>query len=134
MTKPAIPPNVPRIVHYALLAAAAVFAVIVAVLTRDGPFGGEPIPELGFVGIALAIVQVPAALFQRRLFGARIAAAGDDAELATRLRLLATVVPMALLEIAVLSNCLAWLFQGTFLPNGAIAAAVLGIGAALRPF
>lgn len=120
-----------RLIHGALLSGALVFGVVVWFLTRDGGLGGEPVPMLGDVALILAGVMLVAAVSLRALLKNRAArASGADRAL---LCFQAGLVPIALLEGAILFQLTVWMVNGAPMPAAAVAGFLWLVAATLWP-
>lgn len=136
MTEQPSPPfAVQRLLFVALLlgmvAPAIVFAAVLASNDWRG-LGDPPVPELGWAATLFGIAIAPIALLLR---GRKLAAAeAAPPERQGMLRFQARLLPIAMLEGAVLLNLVAWLLNGTVLPTVPVAVVLSGLAVVLTPF
>jgi hypothetical protein len=123
-----------RLVFFALLFGMATFAVVVAVVLQTGDgtgLGGEPMPMLDMVSIALGAAMAVAAFVVRGTLQRRAAAATGAARSHARFR--ATLVPLALLEGGVLFGLTVWLLNGVAVPPLVVALVLFAAAIAIVP-
>jgi hypothetical protein len=123
-----------RLVFFALLFGMAMFAVVVAVVLQTGDgtgLGGEPMPMLDMVSIALGAAMAVAAFVARGTLQRRAAAATGAARSHARFR--ATLVPLALLEGGVLFCLTVWLLNGVAVPPLVVALVLFAAAIAIVP-
>lgn len=124
-----------RLIAIALLAGAAMFAIVVAVLlqTRDGKgMAPEPIPQLDTVVVVVGVTMALGAVVLRSVL--RSVAEKADAEERTMARFRATLVPIVLLEGASMLALTDWMLSGRPVPGLVVAMVALAIGIAMVPF
>jgi hypothetical protein len=123
-----------RLVFFALLFGMAMFAVVVAVVLQTGDgtgLGGEPMPMLDMVSIALGAAMAVAAFVVRGTLQRRADAATGAARSHARFR--ATLVPLALLEGGVLFGLTVWLLNGVAVPPLVVALVLFAAAIAIVP-
>lgn len=123
-----------RLVAFALLMGMAMFTIAVAVFLETNEGKGllvPPMKELDVPVVATAGAACAVALLLRGVLNARALSA--TAELRDRARMVATVVPMAVLEGACCFALVAWMLNGNAVPNLVAALGVLSCAIAIAP-
>lgn len=122
-----------RLVAAAILGGALLFAVLVPFLLPEdgGGLADPPIPVLDYVAVGvgasmLIVVQVVRGLLQQH-------AANAPPEQAASAQFTVVLVPLALLEGSMMFSCVAWMLNGTAVPNAAVFAVLFARGLMLVP-